>query len=152
MKIYLENPKQLKPCPTPSQLKKWLDATLQTVANELPQTIECITIGIVDSTQSANLNLTYRNKKGPTNILSFVEEHIPGFETRSLGDLIVCAELVEKEAKEQDKEIFDHWAHLIIHGVLHLLGYDHIKPEDAAIMEPLEIKALNALGIDNPYT
>lgn len=110
-----------------------------------------VSIEIVDSRTSQKLNNTYRNKDKPTNVLSFPLE-LPEFVKENLiGDLAICAVIVEQEAKEQNKELHHHWAHLTIHGVLHLLGYDHIKDSDAIIMEDLEVKLLAKLGIKNPY-
>jgi len=110
-----------------------------------------VSIEIVDSTSSQDLNNTYRNKNKPTNVLSFPLE-LPEFvEEALIGDLAICAEVVEQEAKEQNKNVTDHWAHMTIHGTLHLLGYDHIQDNEAEIMEALEIKLLKRLNIPNPY-
>ncbi len=114
-----------------------------------------IGVRIVDADESRILNRDYRGKDKPTNILSFPSD-LPEFvrtklETALLGDLVICAPVVETEAQEQGKPEAAHWAHLTVHGVLHLLGYDHIEDEEAAVMEPLEIKALAGLGIANPY-
>ncbi len=110
-----------------------------------------VSIEIVDQATSQELNKTYRNKDKPTNVLSFPLE-LPEFVQEDLiGDLAICAEMVEKEASQQNKLLEYHWAHLTIHGVLHLLGYDHINDDEAQIMENLEIKLLAQLGINNPY-
>lgn len=110
-----------------------------------------VSIEIVDKKFSQELNNTYRNKDNPTNVLSFPLE-LPEFVKEDLiGDLVICARVVEEEAKAQKKQLNDHWAHLTIHGVLHLLGYDHINDSDAQIMEDLEIKLLAKLNIANPY-
>ena len=93
----------------------------------------------------------YRQKSGPTNILSFPFEAPEHIELNLLGDLVICAPVLEVEALEQQKDLYDHWAHIVIHGVLHLLGYDHITDEDALIMEEKEIYLLNELNIKNPY-
>ena len=106
---------------------------------------------IVDEQESAELNEQYRHKQGPTNILSFPVEVPDGIELNLLGDLVVCAPILEKEALEQHKALADHWAHIIVHGVLHLLGYDHIDETEAELMENKEITILNKLTIKNPY-
>ena len=112
-----------------------------------------VVIRIVDEQESAQLNQQYRHISGPTNILSFPVE-IPAdvpLEHDLLGDLVICAPVLQKEALSQNKSLHDHWAHIVIHGVLHLLGYDHIDEEDAAQMELREIKILEKFKIKNPY-
>jgi probable rRNA maturation factor len=108
-------------------------------------------IRLVDDQESAELNQQYRHKQGPTNILSFPFEAPDGFDTDLLGDLVICTPLIALEAQQQNKQLFDHWAHITIHGVLHLLGYDHIDDAEAEEMEALEIKILSRLNINNPY-
>ncbi|GAA4347508.1 rRNA maturation RNase YbeY [Kangiella taiwanensis] len=116
-----------------------------------------LTIRIVSRDESQELNHQYRGKARPTNVLSFPFELPQGLpqdllpEERILGDLAVCAEVVAAEAQQQDKLLHDHWAHMVVHGCLHLLGYDHIKDEEAEIMEALEAEILAGLGISNPY-
>lgn len=112
-----------------------------------------ITIRIINVDEMAALNLTYRHKKGPTNILSFPFQLPNGVETDPpiLGDIVICAEIVNREAKEQNKTKEAHWAHMVVHGILHLLGYDHLFPKDARVMEALEIEILKQLGYKNPY-
>ncbi|MFT5451986.1 MAG: putative rRNA maturation factor [Enterobacterales bacterium] len=129
------------------------------------ETKEC-TLRIVDEAESSELNEQYRGKSGPTNILSFPFESPPAcdlsllenglveselLEIELLGDLVICAPLVLKEAIEQNKSELQHWMHLIIHGGLHLLGYDHENDDEASIMEALECQALGNLGYPNPY-
>lgn len=111
-----------------------------------------ITIRIVDEEESRALNREYRSKDKPTNVLSFpfeAPEHAP---LPLLGDLVICAPLVKSEAQAQQKNETDHWAHLTIHGTLHLLGYDHIDAQEAIEMETLETKILAGLGIADPYS
>lgn len=109
-------------------------------------------IKIVDAEESQYLNRTYRGKDKPTNVLSFPSE-IPEFvESPHLGDLAICATVVVNEASEQNKSISAHWAHLTIHGCLHLLGFDHIEDDEAEAMESLEVALLSQLNIANPYT
>lgn len=110
-----------------------------------------ITIRVVDQEESRMLNHDYRGKDKPTNVLSFPFEAPAGVELDLLGDLIICRQVVEFEAKEQGKDLLSHWAHMVIHGSLHLLGYDHIEDEEAEEMESLEISILNTLGYKNPY-
>ena len=110
-----------------------------------------VCIKIVDETESQFLNLTYRKKDKPTNVLSFPLMSDDFIETEHLGDLAICAAVVEKEAKQQGKPINHHWAHMTIHGLLHLLGYDHIEDAEAEEMEALEAELLQELGISNPY-
>jgi len=132
--------------PTEQQFQLWINTVLQ----EDDQDSE-IVIRLVDDQESAELNQHYRHKQGPTNILSFPFEAPDGFDTDLLGDLVICAPLIGLEAQQQNKQLFDHWAHITIHGVLHLLGYDHIDDVDAEEMEALEIKILSRLNINNPY-
>ncbi len=132
--------------PTEQQFQLWVDTVLQ----EDDQDSE-IVIRLVDNQESAELNQQYRHKQGPTNILSFPFEAPDGFDSDLLGDLVICAPLIALEAQQQNKQLFDHWAHITIHGVLHLLGYDHIDDAEAEEMEALEIKILSRLNINNPY-
>ena len=110
-----------------------------------------VSIFIADARKSAYLNQTYRYKSGPTNVLSFPFEVPKGVPNDLLGDLVICAEVVEREAHEQGKPPLAHWAHMVVHGMLHLRGLDHIAEEEAAIMEAREIEILNSLGFPNPY-
>ena len=135
-------------CPTLSQLSQWVDATL--AATEAIPTSE-LTIRIVEKEESRSLNHQYRGYDKPTNVLSFPFDAPPGIELNLLGDLVICAPIVEQEALEQNKNQIAHWAHLVIHGTLHLLGYDHIEDDEAEIMESLETAILNSLGYPDPY-
>lgn len=110
-----------------------------------------LTIRIVDADESAQLNETYRHKSKPTNVLSFPTLTCPGSESNYLGDLALCASLIDQESTEQGKTPKAHWAHLIVHGVLHLLGYDHLSDDEAEHMESLEISILQQLGYPDPY-
>lgn len=138
--------------PTLADFQRWVDTTIAYIPNKIPETAHEICISIVDTETSASLNETYRHKNGPTNVLSFPYEPMPGIAMESIGDLAICAEVMEAESKEQQKSPESHWAHLTVHGVLHLLGYDHIIDSDATIMESLEIKILKQLGFEDPYT
>ena len=127
--------------PKVEQLQRWVELAL-TIQ---PQDAE-ITIRIVNETESAHLNRNYRDKSGATNILSFTVATKP-----LIGDLVICAPIVQQEAKAQGKTVLTHWAHLTIHGVLHLLGYEHQDPDQAKMMESHEISLLTKLGFANPY-
>lgn len=132
--------------PESQQLQQWVDAALCDYDTHTE-----IVIRMVDEAESALLNEQYRQKQGATNILSFPFEAPPGIQMNLLGDLVICVPVVEKEARQQQKKVQDHWAHIIVHGVLHLLGYDHIENDEAEQMEALEIKILQLLKIANPY-
>ena len=132
--------------PSEAQLQTWVDVALKEYGKESE-----LVIRIVDADESAELKEQYRQKTGPTNILSFPFEAPEHIEIDLLGDLVVCAPVLEKEALEQQKTLHDHWAHIIIHGVLHLLGYDHIVDNEAQIMEEKETQLLKELNITNPY-
>jgi probable rRNA maturation factor len=110
-----------------------------------------VTIRVVDEQESQQLNGEYRGKSKPTNVLSFPFEAPPGIEIDLLGDLIICKQVVEREAQEQNKSITSHWAHMVVHGALHLLGYDHIDDEDAQEMESLEVEIMQKMGFSDPY-
>lgn len=110
-----------------------------------------LTIRIVDEAEGQQLNRRWRGTDGPTNVLSFEPALPVGVETPLLGDIVVCAPVVEREAQEQGKSIRAHCAHMIIHGILHLRGFDHISAEQAHEMEAEEIRLLKTLGFDNPY-
>ena len=132
--------------PSLNQFELWVETVL---ADQL-RDIELV-IRIVDEPESTALNEQYRHKSGPTNILSFPVELLVGIEIPLLGDLVICAPVVVREANEQKKLASDHWAHLVIHGVLHLLGFDHIEDQQAELMEAKEIAVLKKLSINNPY-
>ncbi|ESS73111.1 putative r RNA maturation factor YbeY [Methyloglobulus morosus KoM1] len=132
--------------PDKTHIQQWIDAALQGYGKDAE-----IVVRIVGIHESAELNKQYRHKQGPTNILSFPADIPEGLGLNLLGDLVICAPVIEREAMEQQKQLNHHWAHIVIHGVLHLLGYDHVKEEDADIMEDIEIKILQALNISNPY-
>lgn len=114
-----------------------------------------LTLRIVDSGESAELNQTWRHKSGPTNVLSFPFDAPEGLPADALepyvGDLVICAPLVRREAQEQSKDEEAHWAHLVVHGILHLLGYDHLEKTEAAAMEALEVRIVTGLGYPDPY-
>jgi probable rRNA maturation factor len=111
-----------------------------------------VTLRIVGEQEMAELNERYRHKSGVTNVLSFPFENPPGTDSNILGDIVVCAPVVEREAREQGKTLLSHWSHMVIHGILHLRGYDHETDEEAKTMEDLETRILTRLGFDAPYT
>ena len=125
--------------PTKAQFRKWAKATLR-VDTE-------VTIRIVDKEEGRALNLAYRGKDYATNVLTFPISEDPHL----MGDIIICAPVVETEAKAQNKPIEAHYAHLTVHGVLHLHGYDHETDEQAALMESIEVTTVMNLGYPNPY-
>lgn len=110
-----------------------------------------VTVRIVDEQESHQLNLSYRGKDKSTNVLSFPFEAPPGIEMDLLGDLIICRQVVEREAEEQNKPLLAHWAHMVVHGSLHLLGYDHIEDDEAEEMESLETEIMQKMGFEDPY-
>ncbi|TKB49479.1 rRNA maturation RNase YbeY [Ferrimonas sediminicola] len=132
--------------PSEAQFQGWAEAAL---AEE--REIAELSIRIVSAEESQELNRDYRGKDKPTNVLSFPFEAPPMIPTDLIGDLVICAEVVENEAKEQQKSAKDHWAHMVVHGCLHLVGYDHLEDEEAERMEALEARILQGLGIDDPY-
>ncbi|MBL4609008.1 MAG: rRNA maturation RNase YbeY [Pseudomonadales bacterium] len=138
------------PTPEVDQFQLWAQLAGEDVLKQQSEDQE-LTIRIVDEREIQSLNHTYRNQNKPTNVLSFPYEQAPGMHVPLLGDLVVCVPIVLQEAKEQGKPIDSHWAHLVIHGVLHLLGYDHIQDEEAEKMEQLEVTLMAKLGYANPY-
>lgn len=142
--IELQNASSSPSLPSEEDIIRW--ALAATTAEDKE-----IVVRMVDEAESAELNGQYRSKVGPTNVLSFPFEAPPGMESDILGDLVVCAPVVEREAQEQGKSLNAHWAHMVVHGVLHLHGYDHIKENEAVIMESQEIAILSKLGFQNPY-
>ena len=143
--IDIDNVAQVNVVPAQTDFERWATLALK----DLPDAE--ISIRIVSKEESANLNQTYRHKIGPTNILSFPADIPEIVQSPLLGDLIICAAIIEEEAKAQQKPLLAHWAHIVIHGILHLLGYDHQGDNDATVMEALEINLLRQLGYDDPY-
>ncbi|MCX7554416.1 rRNA maturation RNase YbeY [Marinicella sp. S1101] len=145
IQIELINEGQLN-APAAAEFEQWLAP----LSAKLQATGE-VCIKIIDADESQYLNQTYRGKDRPTNVLSFPSE-IPDFvDSDHLGDLAICMPIVTTEAEQQNKPLKHHWAHMMIHGVLHLLGYDHIEEDEADEMEALEVEILAHLEIPNPY-
>lgn len=138
--------------PTQKQCEDWLNCGLQIVGENKHFSIS---LSFVESDDSQTLNKEYRGKDGPTNVLSFPAEFPlelqDQVEVIPLGDIVICAEVVEREAAAQARETSLHWAHLTVHGLFHLLGYEHDNETSASKMERLEINTLERLGIPNPY-
>ena len=132
--------------PTEADFFRWVETVLQQ-----QKSAGEICIRLVTHEESRELNRDYRGKDAPTNVLSFPFEVPPGIPFTLLGDLVICAEVVAQEAKEQHKALQDHWAHMVVHGALHLLGFDHINDDEAEEMEALERALLARLDIADPY-
>jgi probable rRNA maturation factor len=135
--------------PTMREISTWASAALgrRAAGSELA-------IRVVRPAESKRLNARYRGRHRPTNVLSFPVPPLPAAADRAprpLGDLVICAQVVRAEARQQRKAIKAHWAHLVIHGALHLLGYDHERDDEARRMERREVAVLKRFGITNPY-
>lgn len=134
--------------PAPSSFRRWATAALAAARHGEPAELS---IRVVGAREGRSLNRRYRGTDRATNVLSFPVELPPGVVSSLLGDLVVCAPVVAREAAEQRKAVPDHYAHMTVHGVLHLLGYDHVDEGDAVRMEALETRILASLGIADPY-
>ena len=144
-KIELQNDESLTNLPVQQDFETWVNAALVQKFDNLEQTIR-----LVGEVESRALNSQYRAKNAPTNVLSFTVEN-DYLDYECLGDLVICAPIVEQEAQQQGKPLPAHWAHMVIHGMLHLQGYDHQNAAEADEMEALEAKILSTLGYTNPY-
>lgn len=131
--------------PAPRDIVRWTQAALAGHRRSL------LTVRIVGEAEGARLNRRWRGKRGATNVLSFPGTELPGNGPDLLGDIVICAPVVDREARTQGKPRASHWAHMVVHGALHLLGYDHETRSQAAVMESLEVKLLARLGVENPY-
>lgn len=153
--IYMDNASSHQDIPDEPSVQQWVDAALSNQKGEAE-----LSIRVVDEAESSELNLRYRNKQGPTNVLSFpadlseslqellLEESL---QLPLLGDLVICAPVVEHEAQQQKKSLKAHWAHMLVHGSLHLIGYDHMNDQEAELMEQLETNILTNLDFPPPY-
>lgn len=130
--------------PGQAEFQQWLDICF-------PEIEGSVLVRVVDTKESAELNQHYRQKQGPTNVLSFPFDLPDEIENDHLGDLVLCAPIIRAEADEQGKIQKHHWSHMLIHGVLHLLGHDHLDDSEAEEMEAMEINLLSRLTITNPY-
>ena len=137
-----------KGVPASASFHRWIEAALRGAKRRKATEVS---VRIVDTEEGQALNLQYRGRDYATNVLSFPVEQPPGVDLPLIGDLVICAPVVAREAAEQGKKPADHWAHLTIHGTLHLLGYDHIDDAEAETMEALETRVLAGLGIADPY-
>ena len=146
IELELQIASEAQTLPHPSQFREWVATAL----NDRFETAE-LTIRIVDIDEMAELNENFRKKQGPTNVLSFPAEHNPAFDSTLLGDIVICAPVVQQEANDGNIELLSHWAHMVVHGTLHLLGYDHMNKDDAEVMESLETQILTDLGYPAPY-
>jgi probable rRNA maturation factor len=146
--IDIQRVSQIPEQPNDDSIQHWVQTALQleTLNGQLE-----LCIRIVDEAEISTLNAQYRHRNGSTNVLSFPAEVIPEMTEQLLGDLVICTSVVNHEAQLQNKTIDSHWAHMVIHGVLHLCGYDHINEQDAQRMESRELFILNTLGFSNPY-
>jgi probable rRNA maturation factor len=133
--------------PADSSLRRWALTALK----GLRRRRVALGLRIVGGAESAALNNRFRRKSYPTNVLSFPFEAPPGTRSDILGDLVICAPVVRREARVQRKPVNAHWAHMVVHGILHLRGYDHLNRRDATVMEKKEIRILKELGFANPY-
>jgi probable rRNA maturation factor len=133
--------------PAAASLRRWARATLDGIGES-----GSLCIRVVDTEEMAELNSRYRRKQGATNVLSFAADVVaPDSDERLLGDVVICAPVVASEAQLQRKSVTNHFAHLVVHGVLHLCGYDHETEAEAQVMERTEVAILSGLGIDDPY-
>lgn len=146
--VHLEYTAPRKGVPAPASFQRWVQAALKGAHHRAPAELS---IRIVAKREGHRLNLRYRHKDYATNVLSFPVELPPGVPSPLIGDLVICAPVVAREAREQHKVTRQHYAHLTVHGTLHLLGYDHIEDGEAAVMEALETRILAGLGIADPY-
>ncbi len=145
VRLDLQNDESLEAIPDLAQFTLWVESSLQRQFDNLEQTIR-----VVDEVESRSLNLQYREIDSPTNVLSFPADN-DYLDYQCLGDLVICAPIVSVEAAHQGKTEVAHWAHMVIHGMLHLQGFDHETDAEADKMEALEVEILSSLGYIDPY-
>ena len=139
--------------PSETEIHDWVGLTLGQSGRVTEDNAE-VAVRVVDAGEIQRLNRRYRQQDKPTNVLSFPAGDIDGLPAdagRTLGDVVICAPVVAREAAEQGKKLADHWAHMLVHGTLHLLGFDHATDPDAAEMEALETRILAARNVTDPY-
>ncbi len=146
IQIDLQNDDNIPDVPAVDLIQDWVSHSLISKHQQLEQTIR-----IVDESESRLLNKTWRGKNKPTNVLSFPAEDSEYLDYDHLGDLVICAAVVAAEAAQQNKDLYAHWAHMVVHGMLHLQGFDHMTDAEAEQMEAKEIEILATLGHTNPY-
>ncbi|UHQ56425.1 MULTISPECIES: rRNA maturation RNase YbeY [Microbulbifer] len=142
----VQRPSRCTDLPSDGQIAEWASTALRDHRDEAE-----LSVRIVDEAESRELNRQYRGKDKPTNVLSFPADLPADIAVPLLGDLVICAPVVAAEAEQQHKALPAHWAHMVVHGTLHLLGYDHIDDAEAEIMETLETRLLGELGFPDPY-
>jgi len=149
LEIELQIASKVTNLPDPALIKSWLEAACKDRVTRQAE----ICVRIVDVEEMTSINYKFRSQKKPTNVLSFPFEAPVGVELpkQILGDIVICAEIIEKEARDNEKKPVDHFAHLLVHGCLHLLGYDHEEIDDAVVMENLETEILVSFGMPKPY-
>lgn len=142
-----------EPVPDEDDIRRWIAMTLTRIAapSGAVQRDAEVCVRLVDADEMATINQTYRDRAGPTNVLSFPAALPAELKLPLLGDIVICAPVVRAEAAAQHKALKAHWAHMAVHGTLHLLGYDHMEEEDAAVMEALESAILADLHYPCPY-
>ena len=140
---YVSNASEL---PAEAMISRWVQAALEGYERDVE-----VGIRIVDESEITELNQRFRKEAEPTNVLSFPFEDPPGTQTDVLGDVVVCAPIVSSQAQTEGKPLSAHWAHMVVHGIMHLRGYDHETPEEANAMEHMETRILEGLGFPDPY-
>lgn len=143
--IDIQNASDSDDVPEPESIRRWANSALTQLADAQ------LCIRIVNTDEITQLNHQYRDKNKATNVLSFPADLPDEIDIPLLGDIIICADVVAREAQEQQKTLDAHWAHMTVHGVLHLMGYDHIEDEEAEEMEAIETRLLTEMGFDAPY-
>ena len=138
-----------EPVPDEDDIRSWIQHALEGAGHQHDTEIS---LRLVDEDEMAELNHTYRGKRGATNVLSFPADLPPELALPMLGDIAICAPVVIREAREQGKPVGAHWAHMAVHGTLHLLGYDHLEDNEAQEMESLETTVMNTLKLPCPYS
>ena len=140
--------------PSKDEICRWTSHAVESVAGDSIEDVE-VAVRIVGEDEGVELNRQFRQGSRATNVLSFpadpLQPHVDDGSPRNLGDIVICAPVVEREAQDQGKDLASHWGHLLVHGTLHLLGYDHETEGEARQMEALERNLLAARGISDPY-